>query len=1327
MDYKKLNNLTGWAVFAIATLVYAMTVERTVSLWDCGEYISTADGLQVGHPPGAPLFNMIGRLFSAFVPDNMVAYMVNMVSALCSSFTILFMFWTITFIVKKFATRNGEELNEGKIYAILGSGAVGALAYTFSDSFWFSAVEGEVYAMSSFFTALVVWAIFKWDDEQGVLEAGGDNNGKNPDRWIIFNMFMIGLSIGVHLLNLLAIPAMAYVYYFRKYKPTTLGFFSTGFFGIVILGIVQGVVIPKFPEQIANSELLFRNSFGMPFGSGTVFFSLLVISVIVYSLYNLSKKGNTDKAINFTFIAIIFLFSLLIGGYIWAIIMVSVYFIISFFTQNLTLRFLLGMFGIIPGWIIWELFFKKEQDKEALFARIKRGTSVAILSFTTLLIGYSCFMMIVIRSNANPPIDENNPENPVGLLSYLLREQYGTWPIAYGPYWNSSPMRDGDSYKYDAGNPVYMRGFSVKKGDKFIKGFRTQAEADAYVKKNNSKLRGVEVVEEYFVADDRKHGELVYKPEHSTFFPRMFSPDPRHIHGYKMWSGYSENPDENPGKYNEDLKEQFEGMVRYYQMVEEKAKAGQASPQEIQEMKMIEQELSEMQKNGIKLPSFGQNLTYFFEYQMGWMYWRYFMWNFAGRQNDEQGLDGNPLRGNWLSGVNFVDSQMLGDQSKLPESMQRNRAYNRFFMLPLILGLIGMFWQLVRDTKNWFIIMLLFFFTGIAIIIYLNPKPFEPRERDYAYAASFYAFAMWIGIGVYALYDMAKNLQWKQFGQIAGGVFGFGVVLYGIEAMNSDSHTFSHVIFYCGVVALALIALMIAIQKQSEKILALVATVICLPIPYLMASQGWDDHDRSNRSIALDLARNYLEACDKNAILFTHGDNDTFPLWYAQEVEGIRRDVRVVNLSLLGTDWYIDQMIRKAYESEPVPFTISEDLYRQSGSMDQVLLNTGNMTYVDLKFAVDSIRNEDNHKSIRGRKFPEMVSNKFLLPVNKENVKKYGIVPEKHMNKVFDTIRFTVPKSYIMKNDVMILDLLANFNWTRPVYFGARGESDAYVGLSEFFSAEGLSYKLVPVRFGKKVPNMMGYVDTDKMYDNLMNKYQWGNMETPGVNVDYYSRSLTDQYRQQFANLVDALVEEPLNMELNTGRNIQRLTDTIKKYEANPQMEAQLAPLRRSLDSMQKQMPVIEKMKNENFDKAKKLIAHCLKVMPEENVPYDEHITSMAGASYQMGDVETGDMLSQKIIETHTANLEYYFSVEPRFSYNMMNAVSESRYTLMTIYQAVHMDEKVKSKSKVAAQIESVFMEHDTQFRKWVEDIRKYDKKNADVKLQTYFRFDFGR
>jgi len=1245
MDYKKLNNITGWVVFAIATFVYAMTVERTVSLWDCGEYISTANGLQVGHPPGAPLFNMIGRLFSAFVPQDMAAYMVNMVSALCSSFTILFMFWTITFIAKKFATREGQGLNEGKIYAILGSGAIGALAYTFSDSFWFSAVEGEVYAMSSFFTAIVVWAIFKWDEEQGIVDAGGDNNGHNPDRWIIFSMFMIGLSIGVHLLNLLAIPAMGYVYYFRKYKIHNLkGFLLTGIVSIGILGIIQAIIIPGMFSFPAMMERMFVNSFGMPFNVGTYFFFLLLIAFVVWGIMYSHKKG-------------------------------------------------------------------------------KKLLNLAMMSFTVLSIGYSCFGMIIIRSAENTPIDENNPENFVNLISYLKREQYGSWPISYGPYWNATPKQEGDNYKYTEGSPIYMRGFSVKKGDKFIKGFRTQAEAESYIKKNSKKLLKATVVEEYFIADERKHGELQYKEEHSTIFPRMFSPDPRHVHGYRMWSGYVDDT-KNGGKYNADLKERFDGMAQYYQMVMEKAKAGKASPQEMQEMQMIEQELGEMQKNGLKIPTFKENMTFFIEYQMGWMYWRYFMWNFAGRQNDEQGLDGNPLRGNWLSGVNFVDKEMLGDQSKLPQSMKENRAYNRFFMLPLILGLIGMFWHLVRDTKNWFIIMLLFFFTGIAIIIYLNPKPFEPRERDYAYAASFYAFAMWIGLGIYALYDMAKNIRWNDYGKIAGGVFGFILILYSFESFGDGHHTFSYALLFCAFIAFILIAIMVAIQNQSDKIIATIAIVLGLPVPYLMASEGWDDHDRSNRTIALDLAKNYLENCDKNAVLFTHGDNDTFPLWYAQEVEGVRRDVRVVNLSLLGTDWYIDQMVRKAYESEPVPFSIPEDLYRQAGAMDQVIMNTANPKYVDLEFAVDSIKNENNHKSIRGRKFPEMVSNKFILPVNKENVKALKLIPEKDYAKMFDTIRFTVGKSYIMKNDVMILDLLAHFDWKRPVYFGARGDSDAYIGLTEFFSAEGLSYKLVPVRTGKKVRDVLGYVDVDKMYENLMTNYHWGNMETPGVNVDYYSRSLTDQYRQQFANLADALIEEPMNAELNTTRNIQRLSDTIKKYETNPAMANQLLPLRNSLDSLQKKLPSIEAMKKENFAKVKNLVKRCLEVMPEENVPFDNHITALAGACYQIGDIETGDHLAQRLIEIHIENLDYYFSVEPRFSYNMMNAVSESRYTLLTLYQAIHMDDKVKGKSKAASQIEQAFMDHNVEFEKWRIDMLTYDRKNADEKLRQYFRFD---
>lgn len=1169
MNYKLLNNVTGWLVFAISTWVYFATMEETVSLWDCGEYISTANGLQVGHPPGAPLFNMIGRLFSAFSEPHEVAAAINRMSALSSSFSILFLFWTITHIARKLATRNGEPLNDSKIIAIIGSGFVGSLAYTFSDSFWFSAVEGEVYAMSSFFTAVVVWAIYKWDEVAD--EAGSD-------RWIVFIMFLIGLSVGVHLLNLLAIPAMGFVYYFRRYTYSNKGFIMAGVISIVILGVIQALIIPGMVSMPAFFERVFSNS-GMPFNFGAWFFFLVLI-----------------------------------------------------------------------GLLVWGIMYSHKHSKYIL--------NLALNSFAVVVIGYSCFGMIIIRSQANTPIDENNPENFVTLLSYLNREQYGSWPILSGPYWNSEIKKSVD------GNPIFMRGFAVKRGDRLIKGFRTEEEANRYIAKKG--LTGVKVNEEYFIADERKGTEYVY--EQTTFLPRMFSRDPRHIAGYKNWSGYD-------GK----------GRVK------------------------VTNARGEVEG----LPTFGNNLTYMLEYQMGWMYWRYFMWNFSGRQNDEQGYDGTPLEGNWISGVNFVDNELIGNQENLPAHMKANKSYNRFYMLPLILGLIGFFWQMLRDPKNWFVVFLLFFFTGIAIILYLNPKPYEPRERDYAYAGSFYAFAIWVGLAVYALFDMAKNLKLREFAYFVGGVFALSGIIYVME--GSEGHAFSHVMLYIALVSFAMIAVIFAVGMflKQDRVTATLATIICIPAPYLMGAEGWDDHDRSNRTAALDLAWNYLQTCEPNAILFTHGDNDTFPLWYAQEVEGIRRDVRVVNLSLLGTDWYIDQMIRKAYESEPVPFTITEDIYRQGGAIDQVFINSGSQKWEDLTFAMDSLSNDDNHMPYEGRTFGMMNTNKLYMVIDKNKIKENHVVRDEDMNNVVDTIKFVVPKGYMFKNDVMILDLLAHFDWKRPVYFAGTADAETYLGLGDYFLLKGLNYKFVPLYNPNPSRQEFGKVDTDTMYHMFMDVYRWGNMNGKGVYVDYYTRRLTNNYRLQFLNLAEALVNE--GREADQKRlyyeNMVRITEDSLNRGGGEAMEKRLANLKVQLDKN-------KNLKAEKYDKAKKVLNKAFEVMPEENVPLDRIVPSYVPLCYEVGDDTLGNRLVESLVKMHDENLTYYFNAGERFSINMMDDISLSRRILMMMYGITTQSYK---KPEVAAKVEAVLQRQDAAFYSWMNAIIKYDSKIGGMKLYQTF------
>lgn len=1157
MDYKRLNNILGWIVFAIALYVYTATMEPTVSLWDCGEYISTANKLEVGHPPGAPLFNMLGRMFSAFVPSHDVAWSINFMSALVSSFTILFLFWSITHLARKMATSDNQEFTEGSAIAVLGSGLIGALALTFSDSFWFSAAEGEVYAMSSFFTAIVVWATFKW-------EAKADEPG--ADRWLILIFFMIGLSIGVHLLNLLAIPAIAYVYYFRKYpKATTKGFFLAGIIGMAILGFVQAVVIPGMASYPAIMERIMKNSLGTPFNFGLIFFFVLLIGLVVFGLYITHKRGN------------------------------------------------------------------------ALLNTI-------INCFVVLSIGYSCFFMIPIRSSANTPIDENNPENPISFLSYLNREQYGSWPVLYGPYWNSAvDVQNPDGYTVD-GSPIYMRGFAVKgseSGD-LIQGFRTEAEAKKYVA--DKKLSGVDIVEEYFVSDDRKSVDYRYKSEHMTVFPRMFSREDRHVYGYKEYSGY------DPNNGNESFLDPVTGKTEV-------------------------------------LPTFGNNIRFFFNYQLGWMYWRYFMWNFSGRQNDEQGIGPNNLEGNWISGLNIIDQENIGDQTKLPESMSRNRAYNKFFMLPLILGVIGFFFQFFYSRKDWFVILLLFIFTGFMIIVYLNPKPFEPRERDYAYAGSFYAFAFWIGLGVWALYDAAKKIKFNHLGIAAAISLGFSLMLILVESGNGNGHTFSYSLVYITVVAVAIISIMMVLGKQTLKGVPLAATAILLsaPVPYLMGSQGWDDHDRSGRTTALDFARNFLETCEENAIIFTHGDNDTFPLWYAQEVEGIRTDVRIVNLSLLGTDWYVDQMVRKAYKSDPVPFTMPEYMYRQGSLLDFVSLDASknkDNVFLDLKQAMAFVSDDVNATTgDGGRKYMQIPSRTFSLKVDKDAIKKFKVVDDKEMPRVVNSIDFTVPKGSLYKNDLMILDLIAHFDWKRPVYFAGGADNKTYLGLQDYFSSEGLAYKFVPIKSTSRGGNSYGKINVEKMYENVMNKYKWGNMNGEGVNVDYYvRRTMTNNYRLMFLNLAQELVTIGGQADAqikNAEEKIKTIEDTLAKgYGNKAVLDEQIAKLKQTITQ---QTPIRKK----HFDMCSKVIKRCLEVMPEKNVAFDRIMPSFVPILYEIGEKEEARKIVNIMVKQEYANFDYYSSLAPRFATGVMENASVS-FRIMAMME----DITKKKDQELAANIE---------------------------------------
>ena len=989
--YKNTNNVVGWIVFAISAFVYLSTIEPTASFWDCGEYIATAYKLQVGHPPGAPTFQLIGRVFSMFVPTDSVGMMINAMSGLASAFTILFLFWSITAIAKKLVIKTETDFNKLNVHLVMVAGAVGALAYTFSDSFWFSAVEGEVYAMSSFFTAIVFWCILKWEEKA---------DDPKSIKWIVFIAYLVGLSIGVHLLNLLAIPAIVFVYYFKKYQPTTKGIITALAISVVMLGGILYGVIPQIVNQAALFERTFVNTFGLPFNSGTIFFFTVLIGAIIYGIY---------------------------------------------YTQ---------------------------QKKKLLYNTI-------LLSFAFLLIGYSTFFIIIIRSQADTPINENNPKDAVSLLAYLNREQYGDSPLFYGQYYNA-PLDSRQPYK--DGKPVYRKDEAAGK---------------------------------YVITDDRKGSIPNYDEKFKTIFPRMHSSQRNHVSGYKLWADIEGTP------------------VR------------------------IRNNRGETET--IQKPTFGENLTFFFRYQLGFMYFRYFMWNFAGRQNDWHGQVGNTTDGNWISGIKFLDEFRLGSQN-YPINMESNKAKNTFFLLPLILGILGLVYQYKKNQESAFVVFLLFFFTGIAIVIFLNNTPFQPRERDYAYVGSFYAFAMWIGLGVIAIFDFLRN-------------------------------------------------------KIPDNInLGLTAIATLLLVPGLMAKEGWDDHDRSDRYTARDFAKNYLNSCAPNGMIFTNGDNDTFPLWYVQEVEGFRTDVRVINMSLLNTDWYITQMKNKVYDSDPIPFKMEESKYIQ-GTRDYLpIMDKGISGYVDIKSVFDFITSDKPETKVKtqgGKSLDYIPTSKIFVNVDKEKVLANGTVSPDMADQVVDRLEFEITKSYILKNEMMILDLLANNDWERPIYFAITAGTDNYMNLQKYFQIEGLAYRLVPILNGDKERGQTGRVHADIMYDNLMNKFVWGGM---------------DSEKEIFMD------ENNLRMTMNFRNNFYRLANTLYN---DGDKERALAVLNRGME-----------------------------VMPEHNVPLNYFSMPFAELYLKLGEKEKARHIYTALIDLYADDLRYYSELTDFHASSISNDI-EQRFQIM--------------------------------------------------------------
>lgn len=965
MNYRLINNIAGWVAFLVAAVVYISTIEPTTSFWDCGEFIATAYKLEVGHPPGAPFFMILARVFSLFSFGDVtsVAKMVNILSALASAFTILFLFWSITHLARKIV--NKAELAIGDIVGVIGAGMVGALAYTFSDTFWFSAVEGEVYALSSLFTAVVFWAILKW-------ESVADEPYSN--RWIVLIAFLMGISIGVHLLNLLAIPALVFVYFFKKHTVNLKGIIMAALVAVVLLGAIMYGIIPGVVTSAAWFELRFVNDFGMGYNSGIIVYAILLLGSIIACLYFSSRRDKPFVPVT------------------------AATFIIAVT--------LLGIPFMGGGWLFLPLFAGVVAVGIYLAMKRKEIINTIVLAITVIIIGYSSFTMIVIRSFADPPMDENNPENVFALLSYLNREQYGDRPLVYGQFFNS-PLDSRE--RYTEGDPVY-----IQRDGKYV------------------------------VADTRDKPN--YDSDFTAVFPRMYSPQGQHVDAYLSWIGKSEKDFYFPKTDAEgNAVTDADGFVVY----------DRNKPK--------------------RKPTMGENLKFFFSYQVGHMYFRYFMWNFAGRQNDIQG-HGDKFRGNWVSGIPFVDNR-LGDQEDLPNSFKKNNARNHYYLLPLLLGILGLAFQFSRGSRDFLVVTLLFVLTGLAIVVYLNQYPYQPRERDYAYAGSFYAFAIWIGLGVMAISNF--------FGKFIKGVAGPAV--------------------------------------------ATAATLVL--VPGIMASENWDDHDRSDRYIARDFAKNYLESCAPNAILITYGDNDTFPLWYAQEVEGIRTDVRVLCFTLFNTDWYVDQMARKAYDSDALNFSMGHDKYVQ-GSRDIVyIMEDKRLTdAVDLKQAIEFVASDDVRTKLptqSSENLDYLPTRTLRLKVDKEKVLANGTVKQKDADKILPYLDLKINKStsFLQKNELMLLDFLAHNNWERPVYFTSMG--DVAVSFRDYLQLEGFAYRFVPISTRSNMGEL-GRIDSDVLYDNMVNKFNWGNLNKEGVYLDQTILRTTNivRIRNTFARLGEQLLKE---------------------------------------------------------------------------------------------------------------------------------------------------------------------------------------------------------
>ena len=1093
-QYKTVNNLVGWITFLIAATVYCMTIEPTASFWDCPEFITTAYKLEVGHPPGAPFFMLTANLFTQFVSDPaLVAKMVNYMSALMSGACILFLFWSITHLVRKLVITDETNITRGQLITVMGSGLVGALAYTFSDTFWFSAVEGEVYAYSSMFTAIVFWLILKWEDVA---------DQPHSDRWIILIAYLTGLSIGVHLLNLLCLPAIVLVYYYKKVpganaKGSLLALAgSMVLVAAVLYGIVPGVV-----KVGGWFELLFVNSLGMPFNTGVIVYVALLAAAIIWGIYE-SYNEKSRTRMNLSFLLTIAMLGIPFYGHGASAVIIGI---------------------LVLGVLAAYLFASKLNEKIRMSARTM---NTALLCTMMIMVGYSSYALIVIRSVANTPMDQNSPEDIFTLGEYLGREQYGTRPLFYGPAYSSKVALDVED------------GYCVPRqkstDTKYVRKEKTSPdEKDSYVE---------------------LPGRVEYEYAQNMLFPRMYSS--AHTAYYKSWqdiTGYD---------------------VPYDQCGE---------------MLMV------------NMPTQWDNIKFFFSYQLNFMYWRYFMWNFAGRQNDIQS-SGEIEHGNWITGIPFIDNLLYGDQNMLPQELKDNKGHNVFYCLPLILGIIGLFWQAWRGQKGiqqFWVVFFLFFMTGIAIVLYLNQTPGQPRERDYAYAGSFYAFAIWIGMGVAGIVHLLRNYM-------------------------------------------------------KEVPAAALTSAVCLLVPIQMASQTWDDHDRSGRYVARDFGQNYLMSLQEsgNPIIYTNGDNDTFPLWYNQETEGFRTDARTCNLSYLQTDWYIDQMKRPAYDSPALPITWDRTEYME-GQNEYVPIRPDFKKQIDkaYKAAEEEVLNGKNPEALNNIRAqfgdnPYELKNilkywvrtkdgqaviptdSIVVKIDKEAVRRSGMmIPEALGDSIPDYMHISLkdekgnPKRALYKSELMMLEMLANANWERPIYMAITVGTDNQLNMREHFIQEGLTYRFTPF----DTEALGATIDSEKMYDNLMNKFKFGGIDKPGIYIDENTMRMCYTHRRIFAQLITQLMKE--------GKK----------------------------------------------DKALAALEYAEKMIPAFNVPYDVQngALEMAEAYYQLGNNTKADQIIDELANKSVEYLTWYLSLNDN---HLLMSQREFIMHLSALDMEVKMMEKYKSK-----------------------------------------------